>query len=912
MDKNFLSDLSKIQDKDATVLQKLFALNELVIDSKLMICHVSELFEDIISIENKTVVGQSLSHFINDKDSDYLSSFLSNHKNQTININLLFPSGSNKLIVYGMVFEQVVIEERSWLLLKSYQPQDTSMMKTDVFFEDNMIPQLIINPSTLQVIAINQAAKEIMPNNIAQQRNVQLSQLVNLPLNKLNDLFNNTLNVTLPIQSSIPLFISEGQTEHVPIKLSKIDYQRQVVWLIQVLNHRNYDTASHSNVEYHELANALFEAKDYALLIMDSFGVISQINQLMCDLLNVERIKVIGQRAKVVLPTQISSLISTSESSQHVVKLPTTKEQFELFQQTLRNKQGYVLGLSLELRSTIDKDKKLIARAYDEINSTGNYAVFIIDKKGFITYVNDMFEHQTGYLKSAIIGKSFSILKSAETDDNIFKNLWQTIHSKNIWRGVLKHQRESGVNYWSDLTVKPLLDATNNIECFVGSSHDITLQKETEKSGIYLANYDDKTGLANCILAKDRLDGMLGRARRRKLFVAVIYLDISQINDLSKNQDTVDSILLIYGKKLQQTLRDEDTIARISKDRLAILLPDLAHVEAINVVSAKVDKINQRPIIFDNATFRFDIRQGVSYFPDQGLDSESLLKNAEAAVINAWSNDVAIGCFSKGQNENALMHFQIRRDIDDMIANKSFDVIYQPIINLHDDTLQCVEANIVWNHNTYGLISNDDIYAVAEASGCIQELGELLLEQVCIDMNYWSSINVVDINVSINLSHGQLRHKNVPHQFSNILTRHNINNNRIGLEIPLSYIATQWLSLDEIFQQFSLLGFLLQYDKFGDRGAYISDLKSFPFNGLKLTEDYISIIHDDANTANLVEGLISMAQSLNLEVTAIGVTDFSQTLQLQEIGCKYAQGDFISKFVDREGIVKFLQQGITI
>lgn len=914
MDKNFLNDLSKLQEKNADLLNKLFKINDLVFDGELVIYHASDSFKQILSINSASVIGQCFSQFINNKDSNHLLSLLSNHKNQTININLLFPLGNNDNIVYEMVFEQVVIEDSSWLILKDYNAVEISISKNDVFFEKNALPQLIIEPNTLQVIATNQAANEILPNSIIRQRNIQLYQLVNLPPKKFNAIFNNDLSNGLPAPLSIPLFVTDGQTEHVPIKLSKIDYQGKIVWLIEVLSHGDYDDDVDSNIEYYELKNALFESKDYALLMIDSFGVISEINQIMCKLLNVERTKAIGQRAKMVLPSQITTLISTSENSQHQVNLLETNQAFNLHQKPLRNQQGYVLGLLLELRTIIDKEKGLIARAYEAINNAGSHAVFIIDNQGFIIYVNDIFEYQTGYRKSTIIGEKFSVLKSSDVDNNIFQNLWQTVNSKNIWRGILKHQRASGVSYWSDLTVKPLLDRAGNIECFVGLSHDITLQKENEKSGTYLANYDVTTGLANCILAKDRLDGMLGRAHRRKLFVAVIYLDITQLNVLYKdnNKDTADNILLIYCKHLQQALRAEDTIARMSRDRLAIFLPDLAHAEALNVVSAKIDKVNQYPITYDNSTFSFDIRQGVSYFPDQGLDSDSLLKNAEAAVIKAWSTGAAIGYFSKEKNENAVMHFNLRREIDNLIANKSFDIIYQPIISLVDNSLYCVEAQVVWNHELYGLIDNDDLYAVAEASGCIQELGYLVLEQVCVDIQYWSNSDVSDIHVSVNLSHGQLRDKSVPHQFSELLTRYKIKNECIGLEIPLSYIATQWLNLDDIFQQFSLLGFSLHYDKFGDRGAYISDLKNFPFKGLKLTTDYISLISEDVNTANLVEGLVLMAKSLNLEITAVGVTELSQVLQLQEIGCKYAQGDFLSEFVNRDGIVQFIKKGMTI
>lgn len=912
MNRNFLNDLSLSQDNN-DVLRQVLELNELVLDSKLTICHVSEAFAGVISSNETILQGRHLSEYIDATDSEYLLALLSNAKQQSLEVKLSFPAGKNAHALYNISFEQIVIGDRCLVLLKDYDTGEKSVPSIDAFFEHSVIAQLLVEPSTFNVIAYNNAAQQSLSHLGLEQSNTSLSNIINMPLAPLTALFEK-VSAHEDTVLSVPLFGLDGQTEHVSVQINCIEFHDEEMWLIQMLNEVSHDEMAQQYGTSRELTDALFETKDYALLMMDSFGVISQINQPMCDLLRLEHTKVIGQRAKMILPQQISTLISTSENSQFKIMLNEPAQSYKLTQQPLRNEKGYVLGLLLELKSTVQDDQGLISRAYEAANNAGNHAIFITDKRGMIMYVNTMFEHQTGYRKDGIIGQNFSMLKSEESNDDIMQNLWRTINNKDTWRGILKHQRQSGASYWSDLTIKPLVDRKGNIECFVGLSHDITLQKEMQKSGTYLANYDITTGLANSILAKDRLEGMIGRARRRKLIVAVVYLDIMQINDLAKQYDEelADSVLLIYCNNLQQALRSEDAIARMSNDRLAIFLPDLPAVEALDVVSAKIDKVNQQSINVGERCFKFDIRQGVSYYPEQGLDCESLLKNAEASIIKAWSTGSPIGCFSQGQNENALMHFEMRREIERMINEKDFTTIYQPIINLADDSLYAVEAKIQWHHPKYGIIENDDVYAVAEASGCVQELGLLVLDQVCTDVNFWQQEGIDDIKFSINLSHGQLRDKAIPDKFSEIISRYQIDNQRLSLEVPLSYIATQWLNLDDILQELSLLGFTLEYDKFGDRGAYISDLRNFPFTGIKLTPEYVSHIDEDASTASLVEGIVSMASSLNLEATAVGVTEFSQILQLQEMGCRRAQGDFLAPFTERDGVVTFLQKGMAI
>ena len=895
------------------VLQQVLALNELMLDCSLTICHVSDAFSNLISKNESNITNRKLSEFLDITDSEYLLSLLSDNNIMSLDIKLSFPEGKQPNRVFTLGFERIIVQGKSFILLKKAKKEGNSMAMSNAFFEHSALTQFIVEPSSLSILHSNLMAKNKLAHIISSESKLSLSNIFNLPLKPLHALFNNVSAVDSTVISA-PLFNAQGRNDNVNVQINSIDFNSEGVFLVQILNDVAHDDIMQDYDTAKELTNALFETKDYALLMMDSFGVINQINNTMCALLNITRDKVIGQRAKTVLPPQISTLISTSESSQHKVNFNNLSQPYRLKQQPLRNDKGYVLGLLLELKSTEDDEQGLISRAYEAANHASNHAIFITDKRGCIMHVNTMFEHQTGYRKDAIVGQNFSIITSERSNDDIVQNLWKTINNKDTWRGILKSQRQSGVSYWSDLTLKPLIDNAGNIECFVGLSHDITLQKEMQKSGTYLANYDVRTGLANSILAKDRLEGMIGRARRRKLIVAVVYLDIMQINNIATqfDEEVADSVLLMYCKNLQQALRSEDAVARMSNDRLAILLPDLPNVESLDVVSAKIDKVNQKSINVGDQSFQFDIRQGVSYYPDQGLDCESLLKNAEASIIKAWSTGAPIGCFSQGQNDNALMHFQMRREIDLMIANKTFDIIYQPIINLDNDSLYAVEAKICWQHDEYGQIENDDVYAVAEASGCAQELGLLVLEQVCIDANYWKIQGLGDINLAVNLSHGQLRDTDVPDRFSDILHRYDIDIQRFSLEIPLSYIATQWLNLDEILQQFALLGFTLEYDKFGDRGAYISDLRNFPFSGIKLTQNYISNIENDVSTANLVEGIVSMASSLNLTATADGVTEFTQILQLQEMGCNRAQGDFLAPFTDRHGVLRFVQQGIAI
>jgi len=663
-----------------------------------------------------------------------------------------------------------------------------------------------------------------------------------------------------------------------------------------------------------EVSDSLFESRDYALLMIDSFGVITKANSKMTELLDDSAL--VGKRAKGVLPSHLERLVSTSEASSHdvVIERAGRSQKMVFKHQPLRDKAGKVMGVLIELSDHAGSIDSLKYRALYAASLAADYALFITDVQGNILFVNEIFEQQTGYSGADVLGQDVSLLTGDSTSDENDQYLWSAIHRKDTWRGVLKSKKRSGANYWIDLVVEPLLDDKGNVECIVWLSHDITMEKELQKTGTYMANYDVTTGLANAVLARDRLEGMIGRARRRKMIVSVIYIDVGGFEGLEQRhgEHIASGVLTQYCQRLRTALRAEDSLARMSKGRIAVLLPDLPNIDALEVVSAKIDKVNQRQLSIGDTPIEMDFRQGVAFSPEQGVSAASLFKNAEASLLKAWSDHNPIGCFGQAYNKKALTHFQLRRELLEAIEEQKLSVIYQPICEVKGGRLYSVEANIMWQHKRFGLIGNDEIYTMAEASGCVQELGFMLLHQVCIDAKRWQEEGYDDFKIGINLSHGQLRDRHVAKKIDKIVQQHAMSTNRLALEIPLSYIATQWLDLDEIFQELSLLGASLQYDKFGERGAYISDLRHFPFNGIKLSQTYVAQIDNDPSAANLVQGIIAMALSLNLEVTAIGVKDLSQLLQLQEMNCHFAQGDFFTGFCSPEELSQYFVQNVKV
>jgi len=880
----------------------LLRLNALVLDQDLIINHVSAKLGGFLSPLDSDISGEHVGSYLLTEDFESLLDAVVEPNVEAV-VTLSLAKGQQ----VELTCQKIIVDGREWIIATTCSVVRVEAPVEPLIAEPDIFAKLVFSANSFEVLSANPLAHQLLANDCL--IGMTIDQIINFD----GEEFKSRLALVTAKEATTLTTSLKGTDTSVMIKVCRVIVHERDCLAAYIVSTDQAQQSQKQLAHAQQISASLFESRDCAVLMMDHFGVITRVNSMMASLLDDSNL--VGKRARVALPSQLSELISTSDTSTHdvVVGFDDSTHRMQLRQQPLRSSQGGVLGLLLTLSEDVDSIDSLKYRALYAASLAADHAVFITDPKGQILFVNEVFELQTGYGANDVIDQDVSLLKNDTLGQDSYRYLWRAIKNKDTWRGILRCRKRTGISYWSDLVVNPLLDDQGETECIVWLSQDITMDKELKKTGTYLANYDVATGLANAVLAADRLEGMLGRARRRKMIVAVIYLDIGEFERLARRHSAhdLDNGLASYCDRLRDALRAEDSLARMSNGRIAVLLPDLPSVEALEVVSAKIDKVNQRALDIAGKPYHLEFKQGISYFPEQGASAESLFKNAEASLLKAWSNQNPIGCFGKVYNKKALAHFELRRELLEAIDNHMLEVTYQPVCQVNGDKIIAVEANLKWQHQKYGLIGNDEIFTLAEAGGCVQELGFSLIETICDDLNDWQQIGFSDFKVGINLSHGQLRNRHIARNIAAILERNSLSIERLALEIPISYIATQWLDLEDILQELSLMGASLQYDKFGDRGAYISDLRHFPFDGIKLSRSYIEQIDDDPTVANLIQGIIAMAISLNLKVTAVGVKDLSQLLQLQEMNCHYAQGELFNGFVSKEQMTQYLVRNTT-
>jgi len=778
-------------------------------------------------------------------------------------------------------------------------------------FKKSSFGEFLITPESFTIVAANDCAQTLCGLSQQVLSSQTFSDIINVSDWQLSTELSKLLN-DRDRSCNLSVVTASGELQLVKLTAHRVEFAGEPFIHLQTIEISAHQVHLQKVQQATDLTDSLFDLLPTASLLMDNLGNIAKINQAMTSLLGRSSDDLLGLHVRSVLPPVLFAKISPMEASICRIQVELNQQALdvEFHQQPMRDRFSSSQGLLLTIAPQKIAQLPVRIKALETVNEMALLAIFTLNPQGEFIYINEAFEQQSRYKSVQLIGHHISLLNGSAKDPYIFNNMLDSLQIKNSWRGNLKFTYPYGSYYWADVSIKPVYNERGEIENFVGVSTDTTRQKELQQTGVFLANYDLDTGLANDILAKDRLEGMLARARRRKLTVAVIYLDITEIESLAFEVGTVKSseLLSAYCTMLRSALRSEDAVARMSQTRLAILLPDLPNTSALEVVAAKIDKVNQKNIVVAQDSFDIDIRLGIAYYPEQGSDADSLFLNAESSLQKAWHANESIGCFGEQQNEQAIKHFNLRRDIVKALASGKLKTLYQPILDLASNKVTEFEVMVCWQHPKHGLIEGEAIYAVAEAGGIMSELGLWLFEQACIDLKYWHAKGYSDISVALNLSHGQLRNRHIAQSFAEILQKHGIAAQQVSVELPISYMATQWLELEDILQEFSLMGLTLQYDKFGERGAYISDLSSFPFSGLKLSASYVSQLEDNQTTANLIQGIIRMAQALDMTVTAVGVDSLSEFVQLQNMGCHYIQGDFTCRFASREEMDVFLGQ----
>jgi diguanylate cyclase (GGDEF)-like protein len=426
-----------------------------------------------------------------------------------------------------------------------------------------------------------------------------------------------------------------------------------------------------------------------------------------------------------------------------------------------------------------------------------------------------------------------------------------------------------------------------------------------------MANHDALTGLPNRTLLNDRLSQALRYAQRYDRWVTVLFVDLDNfkfIND-SLGHNAGDEFLKTIAKRMVQRVRVTDTVVRIGGDEFVIVLFD--QPKDVAVISETVQKIQSaiaEPVRLEGHDLRVTSSIGIANYPDDGIDAEALLTNADAAMYRA--KDVGRDNFQVYTPElNTKVHekFLLQEELRNAVARSEFVLHYQPQVDLHTGRVFAVEALVRWNHPRLGMVPPIEFIPIAEETGLIVPIGDWVLREACRQNKVWQDAGLPLMVVSVNVSARQFSEKNLIASVAGALKESGLDAKYLELEVTESLIMQDVGLAVATMKDLQGLGVQLSIDDFGTGYSSLSALKTFPVTRLKIDKSFIDGLLVNESDRAVANAIISLGQKLNLRVIAEGVETEAQAACLRDINCDEMQGYLFSKPLPASEIEELLR-----
>ncbi len=414
----------------------------------------------------------------------------------------------------------------------------------------------------------------------------------------------------------------------------------------------------------------------------------------------------------------------------------------------------------------------------------------------------------------------------------------------------------------------------------------------------YQANHDPLTGLPNRALLNDRLEKSLQRARRSKLQIAVLLLDLDEFKIINESQghETGDKILKQTANRLQARIRAEDTVVRLGGDEFIVLMDSVVKETDAALLADQLLAAIVEPFPVGRREFMLSASIGICVYPRDGDDVATLMRNVDAAMFQAK----ALGrgryyFYSQRLTKDAERRVQMSIEIKRALDKNEFLVYYQPQTDLETGKWSGVEALIRWQHPREGLVLPHRFIYLAAQFGLIRRLSEKVLREACEQWVKWNSRGLKLERMAVNLSGHQIDDPNFSERIAAIISESKCPPSRLELEISESYVTRDFESTVRGLRELRKLGVKLSIDDFGAGHSALGYLKKLPLNTLKIDRSFVRDLPSDANDKAVVNSLVILSKSLGLTVVAEGIENVDQETFLRSIGCDFGQGHYYCK-----------------
>jgi diguanylate cyclase (GGDEF)-like protein/PAS domain S-box-containing protein len=559
-------------------------------------------------------------------------------------------------------------------------------------------------------------------------------------------------------------------------------------------------------------------------------------------------------------------------------------------------------------------DRKRAAEALREsearfrtLAETAPSAIFIYQGAGFI-YANASMAALTGYAREELESM----------------NLWDMVHPdyKDLIRGrglarlrgdeaptgyQFKIVRKDGEERWVDFSAA-VIDVGGR-PAVLGTAFDITKRKEAEEQIKNLAYHDALTGLPNRLLFNDRLSVAVAQAHRQGYRLAIFFLDVDRfkvIND-SLGHSLGDRLLQGVARRLLSSVREGDTVARLGGDEFILLLPALNRTEDVAKVAEKILDSLKLPFRLEGRELYVTASMGISLYPDDGADAETLIKNADTAMYRAKEQGRDnYQLYTPAMNATAVERLALENSLRKALARDELELYYQPLLDLGTGRVHGLEALLRWRHPERGVLAPAEFIPLAEITGLILPIGPWVLRTACARARAWQALGHPHLSIAVNLSARQFQQPDLVAQVKRALEETGLPPRCLDLEITETNAMSNAEAAIRTLRELKTLGVQISIDDFGIGYSSLSYLKRLPIDTLKIDQSFVRDITSDPDDAAIATAVIALAHTLKLRVVAEGVETQEQLAFLAARHCDRMQGYLFSRPLQAQECGEFL------
>lgn len=551
------------------------------------------------------------------------------------------------------------------------------------------------------------------------------------------------------------------------------------------------------------------------------------------------------------------------------------------------------------------KKSEAILKRYQLLSKHAWDIMLFFSREGLVLEANDAALKAYGYSRDEILTKNLYDLRTPKETATIETKLSEAENQSILYETV--HRRSDGSVFPVEVSLQGAYIGETKV--LLAIMRDITDRKRAEETINHLAYHDPLTDLPNRILFFDRLTVAIATARRNKHMLAVMFLDLDRfkfVNDMMGHA-IGDQLLNDVARQLSKCVRGNDTVARIGGDEFTILLPIINHEEDAAKVAGNLIDIIKQPWTVHESEVLITASIGIALFPNDGEDAETLTANADTAMYRAKEEGDNYQFYTSAMNVKALERMRMEKDLKKAVEADEFVVHYQPQVDIRSGRIVGVEALLRWQHPEKGLILPGDFIALAEDTGLIIPIGELVLRTACRQAKAWQLEGFPPMRLAVNLSARQIRQKSLVETIASVLAETGLNPSLLELEITESTAMQDMDFSINVLKQFREMGMNIAIDDFGTGYSSLNYLRRFPLTTLKIDRSFVRDVLTDVGDAAIVATIIVLAQNMKLKVIIEGVETEKQMAFFSQQECFEMQGYLFSQPVPADQIAVFMQ-----